>query len=113
MKKYKWNMGIARRYQFLLSIQTNQSKMKFFVSVTCQKACNIQFRHYIMFEKFSRLGAQDSNGAGLGLAISKRLVNAMGGEIGISRNIGKGAEFWFTVFDHAEEGARPREMTTA
>ena len=72
--------------------------------------------HAKIFEHFEQVDSsirRSHGGAGLGLAISKRLVNAMGGEIGISRNIGKGAEFWFTVFDHAEEGARPREMTTA
>lgn len=36
-------------------------------------------------------------GTGLGLAISKRLVEMMGGEIGVKSVPAKGARFWFTV----------------
>jgi len=36
-------------------------------------------------------------GSGLGLAISKRLVHAMGGDIGVSRSEANGATFWFQI----------------
>lgn len=35
----------------------------------------------LMFEKFSRVGAQDSNGAGLGLAICREIMARLGGDI--------------------------------
>jgi Na+/proline symporter/nitrogen-specific signal transduction histidine kinase len=35
----------------------------------------------LMFEKFSRIGAQDSNGAGLGLAICREIMSRLGGDV--------------------------------
>jgi len=36
-------------------------------------------------------------GTGLGLAISKKIIDVMGGEIGVKRNEDNGSLFWFTV----------------
>ncbi len=52
-----------------------------------------------LFVPFERLGAERSavEGTGIGLALSKRLVEAMDGEIGFGDAVGGGAEVWVAL----------------
>ncbi len=49
-----------------------------------------------LFTPFDRLGAEQSSveGTGLGLALSARIMHAMGGGIGASSQMGRGSTFW-------------------
>lgn len=102
-----------RFQQVVLNLLSNAIKYNRFggtVTVACSVSEDRRFRLAIrdtghglapdslprLFQPFERLGADQSGieGTGIGLALSQRLVVAMGGKLGVDSQVGAGSTFW-------------------
>lgn len=66
-----------------------------------------------LFEEFTQADPSDARrygGTGLGLAICRRLIESMGGQIGVRSQIGEGSTFFFTVELVQKAGPEDREF---
>ncbi len=122
----------TRMMQILLNLLSNAikySKKGGSVTLSCNAMENNMLRVYVedtgrgiakkeldlLFKPFSRLGAEKSKveGTGIGLNITKHIVEMMGGTIGVESELGKGSTFWFEVKIDTNRfmGVKDREVT--
>lgn len=68
-----------------------------------------QQRIHEVFQPFNRLGVEGGNieGTGIGLTISRQLVELMGGTMGVESTFGVGSTFWFELPQERRQGLRP------
>jgi CheY-like chemotaxis protein/anti-sigma regulatory factor (Ser/Thr protein kinase) len=97
----------------LLSNAIKYNKSGGTVQVTCTRLGNARLRIEVqdtgeglsapqlaqLFQPFNRLGqeAHSEEGTGIGLVVCKRLVELMGGVIGVESTVGSGSIFWFEL----------------
>jgi two-component system sensor histidine kinase/response regulator len=55
-----------------------------------------------LFTEFTRLHELSTEGYGLGLSIVRRIVERLGGQVGVTSTVGQGSEFFFTLPQDAE-----------
>ncbi len=78
-----------------LTTEENQDEIKVTIKDTGPGIPEDQKSH--IFDRFAQIGNKNRSGLGLGLYISKTLIDSHHGKIGVTSASGKGSEFYFTL----------------
>jgi PAS domain S-box-containing protein len=99
-------IGNALKYQkkeiaalIVVSVEENETHWQFSIK---DNGIGINQEHFDrIFAMFQRLHNRDEySGTGIGLAIVKKIVETLGGEIWVESEQGKGSNFFFTIKKH-------------
>lgn len=88
--KYNRENGVVK-------VQVNDTKGFVYVHVMDSGMGIPDSKLEVIFEPFYRVGKSKVDGAGLGLALARQLIEAMGGEMGVASRINTGSDFWMKL----------------
>jgi len=109
--KFTERGGIVIRAS-LLDAQGDALRVRFEVRDTgIGLAPDQQARLFQTFQQADSSTARRYGGTGLGLALTRRLVQMMGGDVGVDSVPGQGSTFWFTVALQSGHGPMPKHTT--
>ena len=91
-------------------IDLNQQRLQISVTDTGNGLYPEQLEH--LFKPFDRIGAENTaiEGTGIGLCITKKLINLMDGKIGVASLPGQGTTFWLEI-NKSKESQKPLVQT--
>jgi hypothetical protein len=93
----------TERGQIVIEMQLKQDygrQLLIYGAVTDSGIGLTEAQQTLLFQNFQQIEASSTRkygGVGLGLIISKKLAELMGGEVGVTSEYGQGSTFWFTA----------------
>lgn len=92
------SVGYVRLTVFCQVISKEQASIKLSVEDTGEGIANENITHlFDPFVQADQTTTRKYGGSGLGLAVSKKLIHLMQGNIGVSSVLGQGSDFWVTL----------------